>query len=574
MNTIRAIGLGVMGMITLLLPSACTEYLERDIITELTEEDVVYSYDFARSRVSAVYNVLKAGFNEIDGAMLASASDEAEHTLETSAVQRFNTGDWDAINTPDNVWWYYYKGIRIANQFLAKSDNIDLDHLKLDPNPAQQQTYLARVAEITRWQHEVRFLRAFFFFELVKRYGGVPLVTNVYGMSDDPGRITRQSLADCLDFIVAECDHVAEELPAVHASVDLGRATKGSALALKGRVLLFAASDLCNDPSWAPGYANPTLVALPAGDRSARWAAAAAAAKAVIELSGVNYALHGTYQGLFRTFNSPEIIFARRAGPGNEFERASFPVGYDLGQSGTTPSQNLVDAYEVKVDQHTAEPFDWDNTGHASNPYANRDPRLAMSILTNFASFKGRPVELWQGGLDGSPQERASRTGYYLLKYVDPNINLLTGTTSVHTWIFMRLAEVYLNYAEALNEYDPGHPDIKRYVDLVRSRSGVAMPPLPEGLSQSAMRERIRTERQVELAFEGHRFWDVRRWMVGPAALGGPLRGVTISRLGEGLFSHQRVTVEQRTFSPKMYYYPIPQQELLKVGGLVQNPLW
>lgn len=571
MNKIRIL---CTALVSLLLSGACTDYLERDIITDLSEKDVIYSYDFARSRVSAVYNVLRAGFDEIDGAMLASASDEAEHTLETSAVHRFNTGDWDAINNPDDVWGYYYKGIRIANQFLATSDSINLDHFRLDPNPAQQETYRARLAEIERWKMEVRFLRAFFFFELVKRYGGVPIVTAVHSLEDAPDEIVRHSLDSCLKFMVGECDAVAEGLPAVHASVDLGRATKGAALSLKSRILLFAASELYNNVSWVGGYANPGLIALPGGDRLARWQAAAEAAKSVIDLTGTNYALHGDYQGLFRTFNSPEIIFIRRAGASNSFERATYPVGYDLGQSGTTPSQNLVDAYEVKQDDNTATAFDWDNPSHAAAPYADRDPRLAMSILTNNAPFKGRPVELWRGGRDGSGQERASRTGYYLLKYVDPNINLLTGTTSVHSWIFIRLAEIYLNYAEALNEYDPGNPDIVHYVNLVRARNGVNMPPLPDGMSQAEARERIRQERQVELAFEGHRHWDVRRWMIAPSTLGGALRGVNVSRAGDGQFTYFPATVENRVFHPKMYFYPLPQQELLKVPGLIQNPLW
>ncbi len=571
MNTIRIL---CIALVSLLLPCACTNYLERDIITNLSEKDVIYSYDFARSRVSAVYNVLKAGFDEVDGAMLASAGDEAEHTLETSSVQRFNTGDWDAINNPDNVWWYYYKGVRIANQFLATSDSIDLDHLRLDPNPAQQETYQARLSEIARWKMEVRFLRAFFFFELVKRYGGVPIVRNIYSVDDDPSGITRHSLDSCVDFLVTECDVVAEGLPVTHASADLGRATKGAALALKSRVLLFAASELFNNPSWASSYPHPELISLSQGDRVARWRAAAAAAKAVIDLAGANYALHSDYQGLFKTFNSPEIIFTRRAGASNNFERASFPVGYDLGQSGTTPAQNLVDAYEIKLDDHTSATFDWNNPSHAENPYANRDPRLAMSILTNLAPFKGRAVQLWKGGLDGSGQERASRTGYYLLKYVDPNVNLLTGTTSVHSWIFIRLAEMYLNYAEALNASNPAHPDIKRYVDMVRARSGVNMPPLPEGLSQSEMENRIRLERQVELAFEGHRCWDARRWMIADDVLGDPLRGVSIERVSDEQFVYTPSVVENRVFQPKMYFYPIPQQELLKATGLIQNPLW
>ncbi|HMR19720.1 MAG TPA: RagB/SusD family nutrient uptake outer membrane protein, partial [Sphingobacterium sp.] len=161
----------------------------------------------------------------------------------------------------------------------------------------------------------------------------------------------------------------------------------------------------------------------------------------------------------------------------------------------------------------------------------------------------------------------------YLRKYVDPNINLVTGTTSVHTWIFTRLGEIYLNYAEALNEANPGHADIKTYVDRVRTRATVAMPVLPAGLNQTEMRERIRQERQVELAFEGHRIWDVRRWMIAPATLGVPLRGVDITRDGS-TFNYTAVTVESRTFQPKMYFYPIPQQELQKMNGMPQNPLW
>ncbi|MFC7524119.1 RagB/SusD family nutrient uptake outer membrane protein [Parapedobacter sp. GCM10030251] len=569
----KRIKITVVSLLLLCFIGGCKDYLDRDIIVNLTEKDVIHSYDYARARVSAVYQVLKAGFDEVDGAMLAAASDEAEHTLETSSVHRFNTGDWDAINNPDNAWAHYYSGVRVANQFLASSDDINLDYLRLDPRPSQQETYQARLAEINRWKNEVRFLRAFFYFELVKRYGGVPIITETFGLNDSPDGLSRQSLAESIGFIVDECDAVAPNLPAVPESVNLGRATKGAALSLKSQVLLYAASDLYNTPDWAGGYAHPELIALPAADRAARWKAAADAAKAVIDLTEANYALHGDYQSLFRTFNSQEIIFARRQGATNSFERANFPVGYDLGQSGTTPSQNLVDAYEVIAEDGTAMPFDWTNPAHAANPYSNRDPRLGMSLLTNNTAFKGRPVELWAGGLDGKGRDQASRTGYYLLKYVDPNINLLTGTTSVHTWIFIRLAGIYLNYAEALNEYDPGHPDIKAYIDRVRQRNGVGMPPLPIGLSQAEMRDRIRRERQVELAFEGHRFWDVRRWMIAPATLGEPLKGVDIVRTGE-TFTYTPATVENRVFHPKMHFYPIPQQELLKVDGLVQNPLW
>lgn len=550
----------------------CSKFLDRDIITNLTEEDVIPSYTYARNRVTAVYSMLRAGFNEIDGAMIASATDEAEHTLETSSIHRFNTGDWDEFSNPGNVWSHYYQAIRTANQFLSSTDDINLDFLKLDSRPSSQETYQARLAEINRWKNEVRFLRAYFHFELMKRYGGIPIVTDVYTIGDRSESIVRNSMHECVRFIVDECDAVSPNLPTVPAGDDLGRVTRGAAMSLKSRILLYAASELYNNNSWAAGYSNPELIALPSGNRIARWKEAGDAAKAVIDLSQVNYALHNNYQTLFKTFNSPEIIFARRQGADNAFERASYPVGYDMGQSGTTPSQNLVDMYEVKVG-NSSEPFDWNNPAHASNPYANRDPRLGMSILTNNVTFKSRPVEIWNGGLDGNGRNQATRTGYYLLKYVDPNINLLTGTSSVHTWIFMRLGEIYLNYAEALNEYDPGNGDIKLYVDRLRQRTGVVMPKVPNGLNQSEMRDLIRRERQVELAFEGHRFWDLKRWMIAPSTLGVPLRGVDISLVGTE-FVYTPKKVENRVFLPKMYYYPIPQQELLKVQGLVQNPLW
>lgn len=561
-------------LLLLLLLGSCADDLERDIITNLSEDDVTKSFDFTRYRVSAVYNVLPNGFSQIDGAMSESASDNAEHTLETSGVHKFNIGSWNAYDNPDDVWNRYYRGIRKANQFLASADSVNLDPYRLDPNPAQQTVYQTRLAEIKRWKYEVRFLRSFFYFELVKRYGGIPLVTSTFSLDDVADNVTRNSLSECIQFIVTECDSAAAGLPVTYGTADLGRATKGAAMALKSRVLLYAASDLFNNAQWAQGFSKPELISLPAGDRTARWKAAADAAKAVIDLSGTGYALHSNYSTLFNTFNSAEIIFVRRNGASNSFEIANYPVGYDKGESGTTPSQSLIDAYEVKVNSSTSIPFDWNNAEHTANPYANRDPRLAMTVLTNDVTFKGRKVEAWTGGLDGKGKDRATKTGYYLKKYVDDKIDLLTGTTSIHSWILLRLPEIYLNYAEALNEYSPGHSDIKIYVDKVRSRSGVAMPGIPSDLTQPQVREKIRNERRIEFAFEDHRIWDLRRWMQAPSILGAPLKGVEITKVDDNTFQYKQITVEQRTFENKMYFYPIPQQELLKAKGLVQNPHW
>jgi hypothetical protein len=569
----------LFGTLALLYLNAC-EDLDREIITTVSEEEVNTIYNYTMNRATALYTDLPSGFSEIDGAMSASTGDEAEHTLETSDVQLFNAGSWNAIYNPDNVWAKYFRAVRNVNLFLVTSDNVDLEVYRLDP--AQQEVYTGRLAEIKRWKYEGRFLRAFYYFELIKRYGGVPIITDALTLGDDYSGINRNTLQECVQFIVDECDAAAEQLPAKYVDGDLGRVTKGAALALKAKVLLYAASDLWNNPSWASGYAQPLLISLPSGDRAVRWKAAADAAKAVIDLPGTTYALHNNYRDLFITaqsYQNMEHILVRRHGASNSFEVDNYPVGFDKGKSGTTPSQNLVDAYEIKVDATTAVPFDWNNPAHAANPYATsgataRDPRLFLNVIVNNSAYKGRLMEIWTGGQDGKGKTLATKTGYYLKKFLDENINLLTGTTSVHSWPLIRLADVYLWYAEALNEYSPGHADIKSYVDKVRTRSGVGMPPVPAGLSQAEMREVIRHERLTEFAFEGHRVWDLRRWMKAPEVLGAPLKGVEITRSASSVFTYSVVNVENRVFEPKMYFYPVPQQELLKMPSWVQNPLW
>ena len=571
----------------LILGIAGCQKLDREIITDLNRTQLEDAYGNVGALLNGVYVELQEGFQNIDLAMMASATDEAEFVNENSSVQNFNNGSWNAISNPGGgIWSSSFKGIRKANIFFVSADKVNLDQFKLDPSPSAQSVYTTRLAEIARWKYEARFLRAFFYFELIKRYGGVPIMTTALSESDIAG-VKRNTLEECVKFISDECDSAANNLPVIYsatASTDLSRATKGAALALKARLLLYAASELWNNPSWAAGYANPLLISLPAGNRNARWQAAADAAKAVIDLPGTGYALFNNYSTLFRNFNVPEIIFTRRNSASNAFEVANFPIGFDRGQSGNGPSQDLVDAYEIKVSATSSIKFDWNNPAHAANPYATsgateRDPRLFTTIAvnnTNFSTVSGvtRPLEIFPGGRDGKPVVNSTKTGYYLRKYVNESINITTGQVAVHSWIYFRLAEIYLNYAEALNEYSPGNAGIKTFYDLVRNRTGVAMPPLPAGLSQAEVREKIRNERRVEFAFEDHRAWDVRRWMIAPTTLGAPLRGVDVIRTGTTTFTYTPNIVEQRVFQPKMYLYPIPQSELNISQGLVQNPLW
>ncbi|MCX4333827.1 MAG: RagB/SusD family nutrient uptake outer membrane protein [Bacteroidales bacterium] len=548
--------------------------MEPEIELSITAEDVVHTYNNTMARANAVYTFLPDGFSYIGNAMLASCCDEAEHTDESNPVQKFNTGSWSQLNNPDGAWNRCFNGIYAANLFLENSDEVEMDYLKYDPNKSEQAKYQLYLDNIERVRYEVRFLRAFFYFELVQRYGGVPILERTYGVGDDYLRVGRNTLEECIGFIVSECDEAAENLPAIYESADVGRATRGAALALKSRTLLFAASDLFNSPEWAGGYGSPELISL-SGDRKQQWDAAARASKAVLDLAEARYTLLSDYSDIFlKSYINNEAIFVRRYGSSYGFESVNLSVGFDRGNSGTAPSQNLVDAFETK----SGKPFDWSNPSMAADPYADRDPRLGYTVITNNSVFKDRTMEIFEGGRDGEGVVNATRTGYYLKKYVDPDVDLLQGRGTVHAWIIFRLAEMYLNYAEAMNEaYGPS--DDHNYgmtaleaVNKIRQRKSVNMPGIPSGITREELRERIRNERRVELAFEGHRMFDVRRWMIAEETLGVPLRGVTAKRNSQ-TFLYTPKDVENRFFRPAMYFYPIPQTDCT-ISGWVQNPLW
>ena len=569
----KKINILLSSSIAVLLLSSCNPILDREMILTMTEKQALESYDVAQKRVNGLYTYLPNGFSPVGGAMMAAASDEAEYSVASSSVHMFNNGSWNPLNNPDNVWTYYYLGIRQATLFLETADQINMERYKLDPQ--NQADYEMRMANIERWKYEARFLRAYFYSELVKRYGGVPLANELMDMDTDYRNIPRNTLQECIDFIVDECGQVAPHLPAVYQASDMGRVTRGAALALKSRVLLYAASELFNNPVWAQGYERKDLISLSGTDRQTRWENAAKAAGEVLwgaDVAEAGYKLSGNYQSLFRSFSDNEIVLVRRNGYDNSFEKSNYPIGADQATGGTAPSGNLVDAYETTGGRT----FTWKDPSMAARPYENRDPRFAATIMPNNSTFQGRPVECWEGGADGPDKNNASRTGYYLLKYVDPELKLLQGQSAIHSWIIIRLGEIYLNYAEAMNEaYGPDAKGIygksaREAVNEVRGRVG--MPDVVAD-SKEEMREKIRHERRVELAFEDHRFWDVRRWMTAPDDLNAPLKGVKVTRLSYNSFEYQSVEVESRSFKRSMYFYPIPQNEL-NITGWPQNPLW
>ena len=540
--------------------SSCNGFLDREEDSFIDKTATFDSYNRTKQYLTYAYTLLPDGLNRFSReAMLASATDDAEFAIESAEIQQFNNGSWNALNNPDDVWNRYYSGISKCCTLLENTDHVNLDISRLDPD--KQVEYANSLKDIRMWRAEARFLRAYFHFELLKRYGPIPIVTSTLSINGNYENTPRPTMKEVVDFIAKECDIAADTLeltPWRNVNDAFGRATKGAALALKSRLLLYAASPLYVDFGDTNEANKPTDVAL--------WKSAADAAKAVIDLN--QYELASSYGDLFKNdFQNKEYIFVRRYAANSDFEKSNFPVSFG-GKGGTNPSQNLVDDYEML----DGTPFDWNDPAKAAQPFENRDARLGATILMNMAPFKGKKVATYPEGADASPNPNATKTGYYLRKFLNEDVNIQTGgSSSGHVIPLFRLAEIYLNYAEALNECDPTNPDIALYLNKVRNRASL---PNVSALSQEQMRAVIQHERRVELAFEEHRSWDVRRWKIASSTLGAPLMGVQIERKPLGGYTYMPVKVEQRVFQPKMYWYPIPQSEVLKLKQWKQNNGW
>ena len=540
--------------------SSCNGFLDREEDSFIDKTATFDSYNRTKQYLTYAYTLLPDGLNRFSReAMLASATDDAEFAIESAEIQQFNNGSWNALNNPDDVWNRYFSGISKCCTLLENTNHVNLDISRLDPD--KQVEYANSLKDIRMWRAEARFLRAYFHFELLKRYGPIPIVTSTLSINGNYESTPRPTMKEVVDFIAKECDIAADTLeltPWRNVNDAFGRATKGAALALKSRLLLYAASPLYVDFGDTNEANKPTDVAL--------WKSAADAAKAVIDLN--QYELASSYADLFKNdFQNKEYIFVRRYAANSDFEKSNFPVSFG-GKGGTNPSQNLVDDYEML----DGTPFDWNDPAKAAQPFENRDARLGATILMNMAPFKGKKVATYPEGADASPNPNATKTGYYLRKFLNEDVNIQTGgSSSGHVVPLFRLAEIYLNYAEALNECDPTNPDIALYLNKVRNRASL---PNVSALSQEQMRAVIQHERRVELAFEEHRSWDVRRWKIASSTFGAPLMGVQIERKPLGGYTYMPVKVEQRVFQPKMYWYPIPQSEVLKLKQWKQNNGW
>lgn len=568
--------------------SCNTDFLNVEPQDRLTDAAVWSDPNLVEAFVNEMYRGLNHGIREL---MAGSLADESHfiHNYGSSQVVQSNLtpsdiGAWNRADFAEFRWIELYQRIRQVNMFFENIDEV----------PFEDETWRDRL------KGEAHFLRGYFYHNLVRLHGGVPIVEKTFGLSDD-FLVARNTLAESIQFVVDEADAAAALLPETHEAADIGRATKGAALALKSRILLYAASDLYNDASWAGGYGNPELISYTSGDRTSRWQAAKAAAKAVIDLG--LYSLEDTdnpqedYTNLFLMKNSSEAIFSRYFIKSRGWEDnalpglANGPNGYH-NWGGNTPIQELVDDYQM-VD---GSDFDWNNPAHAAAPYEDRDPRFYASILYDQAPWRPRPADtkemdpegkviirsvegpagVWTPGLDtrNGPIEdwNGGYSGYYLRKFIDPGVEheyAAAGGNQEAPWHFFRLGEIYLNYAEAclgLGEED----EAKMYINMIRERAG--MPDITSTGQQ--LIDDYRNERRIELAFEQHRYFDVRRWMIAPDVLNRDASGIVIEDPLSGPVEYEVSVVQDRAWNDKMYWLPILLDEMNRNKNLIQNPLY
>ena len=534
----------------------CTDKMDYHEYTNYGKEYVFSDFGRTAAFVNNIYSYLD--YDLLGTTSLASACDEAEMALNYSNVLDYTNGNWTALNPKSQ--WNYYTPIRAANYFLENGLNLEFSDLILN------QDYEAQMKRYGRYQYEVRLLRAYYYFLLVRAYGDVPFTTKVLTEAE-ANSLERTPASQVFDFIISECDAVAPQLPVDYSKLDndaaggtnpeAGRVTRGAALALKARASLYCASKLFNDSENRDLYKR-----------------AATASLDVINYCGENNITLGKYTDLWGADNwkASEMIFVRRVGDTDDPERTNFPIGMENAKSGNCPTQTLVDAYEMK---NGGEP-------NQKDPYTGRDPRFAMTIAVNgdkWPNTNPNPLEIYTGGRDAAPVPYATPTGYYVKKYVDGATDISASTSSGgkrHSWITFRLGEFLLNYAEATFKYF-GSADIKdaeltmtarEAVNKVRKRTGVDMPDFPEGMSSSDFWSRYKNERMVE--FEGHRFWDVRRWKEGGFTSIGRM---LITKNSDDSFTYTR-SIKALVWDDKMYFYPIPDSEIRKNPNLKQNPGW
>ena len=549
--------------------AACTKenFLDQTSTTDLSEE-TVFS-DSARSMdfLANIYSNIGFSFSpsRFGAAGLDASSDEAEGPLSSTITtyNQFATGGVSAYSIATDAWSIPYTQIRAANQFLQHLPTVPFNDLLRG-----------------RTQGEALFLRAWYYSLLLKHYGGVPLIgDSIYTTNDDISTI-RNTYEDCVNYVTAQCDAAAALLPASYSGLDYGRITKGACLALKARVLLYAASPLFNGGGNTEDATLKSIVGYPSYDVN-RWKLAADAAKAVMDMNV--YSLHqGTAKpgyGFYEVFllrKNEEYILARMNPNNKDLEGLWRPPSRGgASNSGSFPYQNLVDAFEMSngiAITDAASGYD------PANPYANRDPRLDYTVTHNLSSIYVAygdlsPVYTYDGEPNGDGFGVGTPTGYYGNKMcsddVVPNYFF---HDSPRCLPLIRFAEILLMYAEAMNEFSGPSQEVYDAVEAIRQRAGLNPYQLPTGLSQDDMRKAIQHERQVELAFEEQRFWDVRRWKIAEQTDTQMMRGMRVKKNADNTYTYTVEDVRKHNFRVAMYLWPIPQSETAKSTDLLQNP--
>ena len=571
----------ISGTLAGLLSCAKNDFLDQTVTSSLDENSTFTDSANSLAFLNQIY--VDIGFAQDPrrfsasgfAAGLEAASDEAEgpNASSSNGYVQFATGSVNPTVVPDDAWRIPYKNIRAVNKFLKNLPRIPFS------NTQKQQS-----------QAEARFLRAWYYAMMLQHYGGVPLIGDSVYTAESKIPAVRNSYAECVDYILSECDYAASILPNVQTGAQYGRISRGAALALKSRVLLFAASPLFNSGGLAGTGPLASIVAYPDADNN-RWKLAADAAEAVIATNAFSLYYDSTsiagekgygFQNLFMRRYNTEYILARMMVE-NKYLESLWDVPSRGGSGGAFPYHDLVEAFPMRNGLPITDPA----SGYDPlNPYLNRDPRLDYTIIHDstfrpvFGANQPSPVLLYTNtavnppvAASGDAVFKGTPTGYYIYKMVDRDVINNSLSNSARCLPLIRYAEILLNYAEAKNEFSGPDATVYAAVESIRRRAGLRPYTLPGGLTQEQMREVIRLERRLELAFEGHRFFDVRRWKIADQTDSKVMHGMEVRRNGTSK-SHHLFDVRKHNFTPAMYLWPIPLSEIAKSPELLQNPLY
>jgi starch-binding outer membrane protein, SusD/RagB family len=588
----------ICSLISLLFLTSCeNDWLDKPASEGMTSDTVFSTIENAEKVLNTAYGLMPYGFPTISGGawnygisinrtMPSSLSDESEDIETSSMVHAYHN---DAISAMtifpylEDKWAYNFAAIRYAWMFF---ENVDKT-MEAKTNPQY----------IKELKGQALGIIGIKYFELFKRYGGMVWVNKYY--TTEVVDLPRLTIEETVDSIAGILDRAMALLPDKYTGKDFGRISKTALMGVKSRLFLYAASPLFNSETPYMNYGKPLFICYGNYDIN-RWKKAADAAKALIDYSEQNglYSLYDTDQPEKDYFasttdisatNTETILGTRIQGTfdiqGWErlkiFSRTNaLKPGYGnraTGKPTACPTQNFVDLYETINGLSQAE----DPAFNPQDPYnkAVLDPRFFATVVCQDSKwdiydvdFSFTPATNKYG--DNNPTGMGAYTaiGYSLRKFLQPEIDRL-GKPAPNYWPYMRLAEIYLNYAEALNEYSPGHPDILKYLNKIRERAGIAQLPVkPSDETQEGIRSRIQNERAIELAFEAHRYFDLKRWKRG-SVLGGEMYGMSITKTGS-VYTYEKTRFETRIFTNRMYLYPFPNAETQKSTYLIQNPGW